>query len=111
MLQRVILAEPAPKFDLSKAETYGELVYLSRNKINPFNIDGLIGLLKHRLKEIGFDPNKDYVCLTGSNLAVPVLIGVLASEYETFKLLMFHAGSSEYVVRVFDFGQQEVGCE
>ena len=100
-LPRVILAEPTQRFDLSAAERHGELTYLSSNSLNPFTTEGMIGIFTHRLREIGFNPETDIICLTGQSLTTAIMLAVVASMHPTFKMLMFHAGSSDYRMRVF----------
>lgn len=100
-LPRVILAEPTARFDLSAAERHGELVYLSSSPLNPFTTEGMIGIFTHRLREIGFNPETDIICLTGQTLTTAIMLAVASSMYSAFKMLMFHAGTSDYRVRVF----------
>lgn len=108
-LPRVILAEPTTRFDLSAAERHGELTYLSSSPLNPFTTEGMIGIFTHRLEEIGFNPEVDIICLTGQQLTVAIMLAVVASVHPSFKLLMFHAGTSDYRVRVFQSQTQVKG--
>lgn len=100
-LPRVILAEKTSKYDLSAASTHGVLVALSDTQLNPFSPGGAIGIFSHRLKSIGFNPDEDLICLTGSSITVALLLATVAQMYPTFKMLMFHAGTSDYRVRIF----------
>lgn len=100
MLPRVVLAEPAPRFDLSAAARHGDLVFLSSDIMNPFTTDGMVNIFRHRLKEIDFNPDKDFLCMTGSNLTVGVMMATAARMYPTLKVLMFHAPTSDYRARI-----------
>lgn len=101
MLPRVIIAEQTSRFDLSSATRYGEIVCLSDVVLNPFTVEGVVGIFTHRLNELNFNPERDYVCLTGAQLIVPLMVGVVAGLHPTFRVLMFHAQTSDYRVRVF----------
>lgn len=100
MNTRVILAEPTPRLDLSAAAHHGELTYLSDTQLNPFSPDGAIGIFKHRLQEIRFDPDVDLICLSGQTLTVALMMMAVANSYPTVKLLMFDARQSSYKIRV-----------
>lgn len=103
---RVILAEPNQRYDLSGAEQFGPLVYLSPRPLPVFNTGTVVDLFKRRLHDIAFNPTEDIVCLTGNSLIVAQLTAVIASECPVFKLLMFCATDSSYKVRVLDLTQQ-----
>ena len=107
-LPRVVVAEDNPRFCLDRAQTHGQIVFLSNQKLNPFTVDGVQGIFSHRLDEIRFDPNTDIVCLTGQSLTVALMMAVIGAKYKshTVKLLMYNSTTSDYRLRVMDLTKE-----
>ena len=101
MSSRVVLVEPVTKFDLSEAERYGTLTTLSPNLLNPFDVSGAARMMSHALDHMEFNPDEDYLCLTGNTLTVSVMVAVASQKYRRFQMLMFDARRSEYKMQTF----------
>jgi len=93
---RVIAAEPNNRYNFNTSETYGELVYLSNEPVNPFESIDTIRIFAIKLDEIKFNPDEDFICLTGKTITVAILFGVASVKYNKFKTLMFDARVSAY---------------
>lgn len=87
--------ELVPKFDVSPAQEYGEIVYLLSPTASPFRPDSLLGELHEKLKD--FTPD-DYLLLIGS----PVIIGLavaIAADYTDgeVKVLQWSGKAGKYL--------------
>jgi len=84
-----------PKFDLSPAAEYGELVYLLSPTASPFRPEPLVAELREKLR--GFDDD-DHLLLIGN----PVLIGLavtIASDWNdgSVSLLQWSGKDGRYL--------------
>jgi hypothetical protein len=102
MPPRVFLAESSTRYDVSAAKPYGEIVHLLKRPMSPFNTTAIVEEFRAALEEHQFDPDVDYVCMTGSSLVVALLLATLSAEYERLHLLMFEATTSAYKDRWLD---------
>lgn len=103
-MSRVIIPEPNGKYDISSAERYGTIVTLSDRRVDPLSPDETATLFKARLKDVGFNPREDYICLTGHQLTTSVFLATVTSMFPCVRVLMFDARYSDYVSRVFEPG-------
>lgn len=103
-MPRVILVERNERYDVSSATTFGEILYLCDRPVNPFNTVGAVELFQERLVQMEYDPEVDYLCMTGQSLTVAMLLGVAVKLYGRVRLLMFHAREREYRERFFAVG-------
>jgi hypothetical protein len=94
----VFLANPNNRYDLSALLAYGDLKYLTEEFINPFNTDHCIELLRAGLE--GFDPDEDYICMTGNLQIISFMMMIAYKKFSTFRVLMFDATQSNYKERV-----------
>ena len=98
---KVILAEPiGDRFNLDGAKAHGEIGYVSE-QINPFACETAITKIKNGLKRLEYDPEIDYLCLTGQVLTVAMFLAVAVQEYGEVTVLAFHAKDG-YKTRVFN---------
>lgn len=68
-----------PKYDLSSAEKFGELVYLLSPTASPFNSPPIVAELREKLR--GYQ-DKDFLLLIG-NPALILAVGALAACYNS----------------------------
>ena len=99
-MSRVFLAEPNGRFDLSSAESFGVIEYLSSRRLDPFNTDTTVDFIKNRLQEVDFDLEVDFICMTGNSLILALMLSTAISSYYSVKLLMFDAKNSAYRERI-----------
>jgi len=95
---RIFLAEPNPRYDLKILEAHGPIKYVSINTINPFNIESCLTIMQQGLKT--FDPATDYICMTGNLQTVAFMVMIAYSLFDTFRVLVFDARTSNYKERV-----------
>lgn len=98
---RVFMAEPNGRYDVSQCAEYGDLVYLSQRAMNPFNTVDVEKQLIEALRQHRFNPAADFVCMTGQNLIIAMLLAVAVREYGSVQVLMFDARDSTYRERWF----------
>lgn len=94
---KVFLAAKNSRFDLTALEPYGEIQYFA-SSLNPFNTEHCLQVFKDGFES--FNSDEDYICMTGNLLLVSMMMTIAYSEFETFKILMFDAGSSNYRERI-----------
>jgi len=108
MEPRVFVLQTQKRYDISAVEYYSkQLIYVLRDEhINPFDTAGFIELIKHRLIMEHFDPNKDFICLTGSSILLSLFMATVVwhANYQNIKVLMFDAKTTKYNLRILNFG-------
>lgn len=102
MSPRVFIAEPLPDFlggkavkedDVAKEVLpFGKLQKLSPVTLNPVDMETSAKVLAARMDELKFDPEKDYIALTGKILMQIVMVAVAKRKYPKLKLLIFMYG-------------------
>lgn len=97
---KVIVLEPTA-LDLSAAEEFGELVYISKYRFNLFNIDDIIQKTQIELNSMKYDPMEDLICLTGAAQKIAIFVAAVANLNLKFTLLIFDAREAKYKKRIF----------
>lgn len=99
----VVVPTQNPKFNLSAAESFGTLTYLSSKatgkSINPFKTGAAIEEICERLAQLEYDPDRDFVAMTGGTLLVTLLVLAVVARHGRVKVLFFDAVNNTYVVR------------
>ena len=93
---RVVLAEPNERYNLSEAEQFGRIEYISDKPMDPFKVPETIRKCKISLAAMRFNPNEDFICMTGNAITVTCLVCAAREMFSNFKLLTFDARSSSY---------------
>jgi hypothetical protein len=83
-------------YDYSKAEQYGELVYVTRGKLPIFKISTVRVMLEKGLESFTKD---DYLLISGPAIVSVMAAIVLFNKFDTVKFLAFDAKQQDYVVR------------
>lgn len=101
---RVFIAEPLPEFLGGKrvsekevsmeVQAYGKLQRLSPVTLNPIDMETSARILSARMDELQFDPENDYIALTGRILMQIVMVAVAKRKYPSIKLLVFMFGAN-----------------
>ncbi len=76
-------------FDFSKAESYGEFVYLSDELVDRFNVQKLYLLFNDMLKDSGED---DFLLITGLPIMAAVASSILVNKHGKVNYLLFANG-------------------
>jgi hypothetical protein len=82
--------------DYSKAEQYGELVYVTKGKLPIFKTNTVRALLEKGLVKFSKD---DYLLISGPAIVSVMAATILYSRFDTVKFLIFDAKQQNYVVR------------
>lgn len=93
---RVVLAEPNERYDLSEAKQFGSIEYISPTPMDPFKFPETIAECWKSLAAMKFNPNEDFICMTGNAITVTCLVCAAREMFSNFKLLTFDARSSSY---------------
>jgi hypothetical protein len=83
-------------YDYSKAEQYGELMYVTRGKLPIFKTNTVRALLEKGLVKFSKD---DYLLISGPAIVSVMAATILYSRFDTVKFLIFDAKQQNYVVR------------
>ena len=82
--------------DYSKAEQYGELVYVTKGKLPIFKTTTVKAILEKGLVKFTKD---DYLLISGPAIVNVMAATVLYNKFDTVKFLVFDAKQQDYVVR------------
>ena len=82
--------------DYSKAEQYGELVYVTRGKLPIFKTSTVRAMLEKGLVKFTKD---DYLLISGPAIVSVMAATILYNKFDTVKFLVFDAKQQDYVVR------------
>lgn len=105
-MPRVIILEPT-SLVVTSAKDFGEIVFVSElSRFNLFNIDDIIEQTKDRLELIKYNPDEDFICLTGNAQKVAIFVAVISGMYSEFSLLLFDAREAKYKERKFRNGSR-----
>lgn len=96
---RVFVLEPT-MHDASGASQFGEITMVfehQRDHPPTFSQGFRISLMK-RLHELSFDPDEDYLVITGQLVALTIAIAAMVAKYGAIRTLCFnaHADVREY---------------
>lgn len=99
---RTFLLEPV-QYRIDGAARYGPLHYIfppdaARSSI--WETSRLSDEILQRLDRLQYDPNLDYLVVTGHQIALATMIAVVANDYGNFRALFYDMNSREYVERV-----------
>ena len=82
--------------DYSKAEQYGELVYITKGKVPIFKTNTVRAMLEKGLVKFTKD---DYLLISGPAIVSVMAATILYNNFDTVKFLVFDAKQQDYVVR------------
>ena len=82
--------------DYSKAEQYGELVYVTKGKLPIFKTNTVRAMLEKGLVKFTKD---DYLLISGPAIVNIMAATILYNKFDTVKFLVFDTKQQDYVVR------------
>lgn len=89
-------------FDVGPAETYGTIVTLMDKFFSPFGIDSFFSAMSKGLEKHGFNPDEDFIAITGSQIHTVLLCLFIQQKYSKIKILMWDAKHREYRARTIE---------
>lgn len=101
MLPRTFLPVPNNRFNVDELSNFGPVQYLTTTHLSPFEGDEIMRNIRLGLKRNQYDPEKDYLVLTGNSVVLAYTMAVFVTEFPKFKMLIFDARNSLYCPREF----------
>lgn len=95
-MPRVFVTHVGNGMDFSKAERFGELVYLAQHKINILHPTTVAGTMAAGLEDFH---EEDFLCLAGNVLAVFFAGLYLPDTVKRLQLLVWDQREQDYMVR------------
>ena len=98
---RVVFVHPNRRFNVEDARSFGRLVFLFENQrgIDHMNPGMVLRRLQEALDREDFDPENDFVAVTGSSVLLSLLMVVLGRRYGKIRLLIWDHRTESYVHR------------
>ena len=92
--------------DFDPAKEYGEIIYLTRGRINRFSTSKLYREFVDKMKD---STEKDYLILTGLTMLNVLAAAILVLKYKRLNLLIYKTTGVKggYIERVIKFGEGE----
>ena len=82
--------------DFSPAQKFGDLIYLSEGKINPFSVAKIYRQFADKLKKSAPD---DYIMVTGLSLMNGIAFSIMGRKHGRLNILQFHSQTKTYKSR------------
>lgn len=99
--ERVFIVVRNSRFDVTPAEEFGRVEYVfDDDSVSPFS-QSVTDDIARRLRDANFDPERDYIALTGPTIMVSLLVGVAMSSWPSIRTLLFDARKEGYRERSF----------
>lgn len=103
----VLLFEPptSENIDISSAANFGRILYLfkpergRKSRAGIWETDILCREILDRLIELDYEPTRDFLCISGHQVATSILIAITIREYGTVNALFFDTRERSYVAR------------
>ena len=105
--KRVFVLQKQSRYDVSAVKFYSShILYIAdQENLNPFDTTPFAELVEHKLKMNQFDPDNDFICLTGSSVLLSIFLAILVRQYSycgQFKILVYDARRSKYQLRLLN---------
>lgn len=105
---RVFVLQRHSRYDISAVKSYSkEIVYvIDDEKVSPFDTLGFTELVKHKIIMNDFDPQKDFICLTGPSILLALFLAACVHKfhYGGIKVLIFDSRQNKYKLRILELG-------
>jgi hypothetical protein len=104
-MSRVFIPEMNPRYDVSQAEAWGEIVPLVE-RVNALDPTSSVIQFQEALTKLQFDPQKDWLLMSGHMLACSTAMLAVFDLYGYVPVLLFNSTTSKYVQRVVDHKEE-----
>ncbi len=92
------VTEVAERFNIDQVREFGSPVLLfEKDNRSPYRVNDVIADIEKALRQNRFDPQVDYIALTGSYYMVLLMMATVANSYDEFQVLMFSPAHDGYV--------------
>ena len=109
-----IIEPPRQNIDVSKAEQYGDIVYIFNHNDRRCSVWSHVDFGKtilQRLKELDFNVHEDSICVVGTMITIAITIVAVAQHFDAFSLLLFNSTTDSYVLKQFDKNDWKGCCD
>lgn len=86
------------RYNIRSAEEHGTPVFLEKDA-EVFNPQDVYDSTEAQLERVGFDPEKDFIALTGPFIETALVLAATLQRYPKLRILLFSAGANHYRVR------------
>jgi len=104
MTARVFVTQENPNLNYLPAEAFGDIEFLAREDFSPvrnsLHNEALIQKIRHKLKE--FNPDIDFITVSGSPVVAAVVFMILAEKTKTVNILRWSNRDHVYQHLVID---------
>lgn len=100
-MSRVFMLAPSDRIDVRRASRYGEITYLYDRGEQRASIWDPMYVVEaiDRMRDMGYDPRRDYVLVAGSTAPLVMFTAALATRYKNPAALFYDLPTGEYVVK------------
>lgn len=102
IMARVFIPVANNRFDIEQAKVFGDIVYLSKVHIPPFLIERTSDAMLAGIKREKFDPDNDFLALTGNSITLALCLATFAVQFPKIKILLFDATTSMYCPKIYE---------
>lgn len=107
----VWIAQEQRQFDYSPAEKFGEVKFMSMHEYSKLSSGGRNDQLLAELRKAAaeFNPDTDYLVLTGSPTLMGVVAHMVLSQHPTIRTLVWNNQTREYRPLLIEIGEENDG--
>lgn len=100
----VFVVQENNRLDYSPAEEFGDVVFMTAEEYKPVksSLRNVEILQRIRAMMRTFDPERDYLVLTGNPVAIGFAFHLAASRYNSFRCLQWDRFSGQYKQLMFE---------
>lgn len=104
MARRALILEESTRWDLSHLYTTDFFVaaLFQQGQLGGVSGPSSVSKIARRLEAVGFDPEEDFIIMTGATNGLSFLLFVLGTLTDTLKVLVFDARESRYIEQTLD---------
>lgn len=91
--------------DFSKAERFGELIYLTKGNLNRYNISSMYRQFESEIKKSN---ENDLILLSGMTIMSTIASAMFAARHQRLNLLIWKSDKQDYIERTVELGSLEI---
>lgn len=107
MTSRVFVIEPTRPDFLQGLQEYGEVVFIFQGSRASLFSDDFQTQLIASLREHNFDPDEDFVAVTGKQVPLFIFAAAVVANYGEVDALMFSSSERRYIQRTIGVVENE----
>lgn len=91
--------------DFSKAERFGQLIYLTKGNLNRYNISSMYRQFEKAIKD---SSPEDLILLSGMTIMSTIASAMFSTRHQRLNLLIWKSDKQDYVERSIDLSELEL---